>query len=269
MGFTEALSKGAVGCREIESAYLAAQASFRLEGCSFFCFDDDPISFAAEMRHKARSTFRSRKWKINVGKRGREKGPVAALKRHESLNNILVVDAIETQAEVALGFQKRRKPIETIQRHGRGKLFYTMTGNDMEIRRRVFNINTVSNVSATKGKCGLLSVWDALDNPYLVSDGLLEKAEFPAEKTEFTGRFEFVAHSLGTVISDEVFHGCDYEPLSKYPPAEPGALNCAGQMGLNTNFTYRLRLAALHPVECASIISHSLRPFRLLEHLAL
>lgn len=133
MNLTETFSEYTVGRRKIEAAYFATQAPFGIEGCSFLCLDDSPISFAAKMRYKARSTFNPGRGKINVGKCGWRRRTAFGPNRSKGLNNYFVVDAIEPQAEVALGFQKRGEPIEAVQWHGWGKLLHAMAGNDVKI----------------------------------------------------------------------------------------------------------------------------------------
>jgi hypothetical protein len=86
--------------------------------------------------------------------------------------------------------------------------------NDVKIGRWIFDVYAVSNVSAAKRECRLLSVWNALDDPDSVSDSLLENTELSAQKAEFTGGLKFVAHCLGAVICDEVFHSENDKPLT-------------------------------------------------------
>jgi len=89
-----------------------------------------------------------------------------------------------------------------------------LAGNDVKIRGWIFNVYTVSHVSAAKEECRLLSVWNALDDPDGVSDSLLENTELSAQKAEFAGGLKFVAHCLGAVIRDEVFHSENDKPLT-------------------------------------------------------
>lgn len=118
MDLTEAVSKGTVGSREIEATHFAAQAACGIEGCSFLCFDDGPISFAAKMRYEARSTFSPGRGKINVGERSEGRWIAFGLEGGKGLDDGFVAEAIEAQAEIALGFQKRGEPTEAVQLHG-------------------------------------------------------------------------------------------------------------------------------------------------------
>jgi hypothetical protein len=165
------------------------------------------IPFAAEMGYKTSRAFSSGGGKVDIGKsRGRRRLIALGLKGCESLNDCFVAEAVEAQAEVALRFQKRGEPIKIVQWHGWGKLLHAVARNDVKIGIGVFNVDAISDVSTAKGVCRLLSVREALDDPDSVPNSSLENSKLSAQKSEFAGGLKFVAHFLGAVISDEVFH---------------------------------------------------------------
>lgn len=167
------------------------------------------------MGYKTSLAFGSGGGEVDVGKSsGRRRLTGLGLKGCESLNDCFVAEAVEAQAEVALRFQKRGEPIKIVQWHRRDKLLHPVASNDVKIGVGIFNVDTVSDVSATKGECRLPSVRDALDDPDSVSDSLLENAKLSAQKPEFAGGPKFVAHYFGAVICDEVFHSENDKPLT-------------------------------------------------------
>ena len=134
MNLTEAVSEGAIGSREIEATHFTAQTASCIEDCSFFCFDNGPISFAAKMRYEARSAFSPSRRKINIWECSKGREIAVDLKGVKGLDNNFVIEAIKAKTEIALRFQKRGKPTETVQRNRWGKFFHSMTGNDVKIR---------------------------------------------------------------------------------------------------------------------------------------
>jgi len=68
------------------------------------------------MRNKLNGSFGYSCGKVNIGKRlGRSGLGELSLKRGERMNNCFVVKTVETQTEVALGFQEGWKPIKGVQ----------------------------------------------------------------------------------------------------------------------------------------------------------
>ena len=107
VNFTETFPNGTVSSREIKAANFATQTPGGIECSRFLCIDERAIPFTAEMGYQTSRAFDPGGGKVDVGKiRRRGRLMAFGLKGSESLNDRKVVETVETQAEIALGFQK-------------------------------------------------------------------------------------------------------------------------------------------------------------------